>query len=109
MLEINELLNAISWQAVGLAALVVLVVELGKLTKLIKSGDWSRYATMVLSALLSGLDAGDPETVAFAAVVMAIASGAHELLELLRPMFAKLVAFIKAKYEEYLKAKKAKK
>jgi len=106
MLTITELFTAVSWQAVGLAALVLVAVKLLSITKLLKDGDWARSAALVLSALLSGLDVNDPETAALSAVVMAIASGAYELLALLEPKYAELVAFFKAKYEDYLKAKK---
>lgn len=94
MLAINDIFSVITWQAAGVAALVLVLVEVLKGTSLVKSGDWARTATIVLSALLSGTDTSSPESVAFSAVVLAIATSSHELIE-----------FIVLKYAEYKKNK----
>jgi len=84
MLNLQSLL---SWEVVGLSVAIVVVVRILKATKLLKNGDWARNATIVLSALLSGADISEPESVALTSAVLMLSTAIHELISLAEKKF----------------------
>ena len=91
-----DLFQSLNWEVVGIAATVTALVYGLKWVKMVKNGDVARVTTLLIAALLSGLDTETSQ--AMIPVVAGLAATLYELIE-----------FLIVKFQEYRKTLTAKK